>query len=143
MCQGWQEAQNRNMYVLKLCTFPSHLMAEITRNCNGHTRSVKCSHFGIFSIVNQPYLVSQTIQYNLFVNGSLWNQTLRNTMRDAFMNKYVCIWELIFRLFRNVCLGCLCSNSLIARATTTSRNLTPAPWGCKMACKCVLFFNHS
>ena len=71
MCQGWQEAQNRNTYVLKLCTFPSRLMAEITKNHNGHTRSVKCSHFGIFSIVNQPYLVSQTIQYNLFVNGSL------------------------------------------------------------------------
>ena len=54
----WQEAQERNMYVLKLCTFPSRLMAEITRNRNGYTRSVKCSHLRIFSDVNQPYLVS-------------------------------------------------------------------------------------
>ena len=53
------------MCVLKLCTFPSRLMAEITRNRNGHTRSVKCSHFGIFSVVNRPYLVSQTIPYNV------------------------------------------------------------------------------
>ena len=51
--------------VLKLCTFPSRLMAEITRNRNGHTRSVKCSHFGIFSVVNRLYLVSQTIPYNV------------------------------------------------------------------------------
>ena len=49
--------------VLKLCTFPSRLMAEITRKRNGHTRSVKCSHFGIFSVVNRPYLVSQIILY--------------------------------------------------------------------------------
>ena len=41
-------------HVLKFCTLPSHLMAEITGNCNGHTRSVKCSDFRIFSIVNQP-----------------------------------------------------------------------------------------
>ena len=53
------------MCVLKLCTFPSRLTAEITRNRNGHTRSVKCSHFGIFSVVNRPYLVSQTIPYNV------------------------------------------------------------------------------
>ena len=45
------------------------------------------------------------------------------------MNKYICVRELIFRLFRDVSLGRLCSNSLIASATTTSRNLTPAPWG--------------
>ena len=50
------------MYVLKLCTFPSRVMAEVTRNRNGHTRSVKCSHIGIFSVVNRQYLVSQTIQ---------------------------------------------------------------------------------
>ena len=29
-------------------------MAEITRNRNGHTRSVKYPHFGIFSVVNRP-----------------------------------------------------------------------------------------
>ena len=62
---SWQKAQKRNMYVLKLCTFPNRLMAEITRNRNGHTRSVKCSHFGIFSGVNRPYLASQTIPYNV------------------------------------------------------------------------------
>ena len=37
----------------------------------------------------------------------------------------------------------LCSNSLIASATTTSRNLTPAPRGCKIARKRVLVFDHS
>ena len=46
------------MYVLKLCTFPSRLMAEITKNRYGHTRRVKCSHFGIFSVVNRTYLVN-------------------------------------------------------------------------------------
>ena len=50
-----------------------------------------------------------------------------NTTRDTFMNKYTCVQELILRLFRDVSLGRLCSNSLIASATTTSRNLTPAP----------------
>ena len=65
-----------------------------------------------------------------------------NTTRDAFMNKYVCVRELIFRLIQDVSLGRLCSNSLIASATTTSRNLTPVPWGCKIACKRVLFFDH-
>ena len=126
------------MYVLKLCTFPSRLMAEITRNRNGHTRSVKCSHFGIFSVVNRPYFVSQTIPYNVEVYDSS-----RNTTRDAFMNNYIHVRELIFRLSRDVSLGRLCSNSLIASATTTSRNLTPAPWGCKIACKRVLFFDTS
>ena len=29
-------------------------MAKITRNHNGHTRSVKYPHFGIFSVVNRP-----------------------------------------------------------------------------------------
>ena len=38
---------------------------EKSPNCNGHTRSVKCLHFGIFSVINQPYLVSQTIPYNV------------------------------------------------------------------------------
>ena len=27
---SWQKAQKRNMYVLKLCTYPRRLMAEIT-----------------------------------------------------------------------------------------------------------------
>ena len=48
-----------------LCPVSSRLMAEITRNRNGHTRSVKCSHFGIFSILNRTYLVSQTIPYKV------------------------------------------------------------------------------
>ena len=55
-----------NTYVLKLCTFLNRLMVEITRNRNGHTRSVKFLHFGIFSVVNRPYFVSQTIPYNVF-----------------------------------------------------------------------------
>ena len=42
------------MHVLKLCTFSSLLMAEITRNRNGHTRSAKYPHFGIFNVVNRP-----------------------------------------------------------------------------------------
>ena len=57
------------------------------------------------------------------------------------MIKYKCVRELIFRLFRDVSLGCFCSNSLIASATTTSKNLTPAPRGCKIACKRGLFFS--
>ena len=126
------------MYVLKLCTFPSRLMAEITRNRNGHTGSAKCSHFGIFSVVNRPYFVSQTIPYNVEVYDSS-----RNTTRDAFMNNYIHVRELIFRLSRDVSLGRLCSNSLSASATTTSRNLTPGPRGCKIACKRVLFFDTS
>ena len=55
------------------------------------------------------------------------------------MNKYICVWELIFRLFRDMNLGRLCSNSLIASATKTSRNLTTAPRGFKIACKHVYF----
>ena len=51
------------------------------------------------------------------------------------MNKYICVRELIFRLFQDVSLGRLRSNSLIASATTTSRNLTLVPRGCKIACK--------
>ena len=47
-----------------------------------------------------------------------------------------------FRLFRDVSLGRLCSNSFVVSAITTSRNLTPAPRGCKIACKRVLFFDH-
>ena len=39
-------------------------------------------------------------------------------------------------------LGRLCSNSLITSAATTSRNLTPAPWGSKIVCKRALFFDH-
>ena len=55
------------------------------------------------------------------------------------MNKYICVRELIFRLSRDVSLGRLCSNSLIASVTTTSRNLTLAPRGCKIACERVYF----
>ena len=60
-----KKALKPSNYVLKLCTFPSRIMAEITRNRNEHTRSVKCSHFGIFSVVNRPYFVSQTIPKNV------------------------------------------------------------------------------
>ena len=71
------------------------------------------------------------------------NLTPRNTTLDAFMNKYIRVQELIFRLSRDVSLGRLCSNSLIASATTTSRNLTPAPQGCKIKVfKRVSFFDH-
>ena len=58
------------------------------------------------------------------------------------MIKYVRVRELIFRLSRDVSLGRLCSNVLIASATKTSRNLTLAPRGCKIVCKRVLFFDH-
>ena len=58
------------------------------------------------------------------------------------MNRYICVRELIFRRFRDVSLARLCSNSLIASAATTSRNLNPAPRGCKIAYKRVLFFDH-
>ena len=55
------------------------------------------------------------------------------------MNKYICVRELIFRLFRDMNLGRLCSNSLIASATKTSRNLTTAPRGFKIAYKHIYF----
>ena len=74
------------------------------------------------------------------MNSSSRNQTPRNTTRDAFMKKYICVRESIFRLFREVSLGHLCWNSLIVCAATTSRNLTPAPRYCKTACKRALFF---
>ena len=64
-------------------------------------------------------------------------------MREAFINKYICVGELISHVSRDVSLGHLCSNSLIANATTTSRNLTPAPWGYKIVCKHILIFDHS
>ena len=89
--------------VWKLCTFPSRLMAEITRNRNGHTRCVKCSHFGIFNAVNWPYFKLFLITYH--VNGSSRNLTPRNTTRDAFINKYIRFRELSFRLSRDVSLG--------------------------------------
>ena len=50
-------------HVLKLYTLLGRLMAEITRNHNGHTRSVKCSHFGIFSVVNRLYFKLFLITY--------------------------------------------------------------------------------
>ena len=105
------------MHVLKLCTFPSRLTAEITRNRNGHTRSVKCSHFGIFGAVNRPYLAEYRVTQSVTLS---WINT--------------CVRELIFRILRDVSLGHLRSNSLTASATTTSRNLTSAPRGCKIAC---------
>ena len=56
-------------------------------------------------------------------NGFSRNLTPRNTTRGAFMNKYICVRELNFRLSRNVSLGRLCPKSLIASAATTSRGL--------------------
>ena len=109
-------------------------MAEITRNRNGHTRSVNCTHFGILSVIDRPYFKLFLITYK--VNSSSRHLTLRNTTRDAFMDKYIRVRESIFlNLFRR-----LCSNSLITSATTTSRNISPTPWGCKIVCKRVLFF---
>ena len=76
------------------------------------------------------------------INGFSCNLTPRNTTSDTSKNKYICVRELIFRLSRDVSLRRLCSNSLIASATTTSRNLSPAAQGCKIVCKRVLFFDH-
>ena len=70
------------------------------------------------------------------------NITPRYTTRDAFMDEYIRVQELIFHLSRDVSLGRLCSNFLMASATTTSINLTPAPRGCKIVCKHVLFLDH-
>ena len=113
-------------------------MTEITRNRNGHTRSVKCSHFGIFSVGSRPYVKLFMITY--LVNGSSRNLPPRNTTCDAFMNKYIHVREVIFRLPRDASLKRPCSKFLIASATATSRNLTSAPRGCKIVCKRVLFF---
>ena len=51
----------------------------------------------------------------------------RNTTCDAFMNKYICVRELIFRILRDVSLGHLRSNSLTASATTTSKTSPQHP----------------
>ena len=56
------------------------------------------------------------------------------------MNKYICARELIFHLSRDESLGRLCSKSLISSATTTARNLTSAPRGCKIVFRRVFFF---
>ena len=73
-----QKAQKRDMNVLKICTFLSRFMAEITRNRNGHTGSI--------NVHISEYLA-------LFIDH-IWftsrNQTPRNTTRDAFMNRHVC-----------------------------------------------------
>ena len=71
--------------------------------------------FGIFSVVNRPYLVSQTIPYKVLSQRFLAKP---NTTHNAFMNKYICVRELMFRLFRDVSLGSLCSKSFIASART-------------------------
>ena len=62
---GRGRVHSKNMYVLKLCTYPSRHLAGFTRNRDGDIRSVKCSHFGIFSVVNRPYFVFQPIPYNV------------------------------------------------------------------------------
>ena len=93
--RSWQKAQKRNMCVLQLCSVLCRLKAEITRNRNGHTRSLKCSHFGIFSVVNRPYLKLFHVTYQ--VNGSSRNLTPRDTTHDAFMDKYIRVQELIFQ----------------------------------------------
>ena len=69
------------------------------------------------------------------------------------MNKYICVQELISRLFRDLSLGHLCSNSLIASATapqhpgvvrlhvnafyfsTTAGRVTSPTWGPPPPCK--------
>ena len=56
------------------------------------------------------------------------------------MDKYIWVQELIFHLSRDVSLGRLSPNFLMASATTTLMNLTPAPQGRKIVCKHVLFF---
>ena len=58
------------------------------------------------------------------------------------MDKYMWFQELIFHFSRDVSLGRLCSNFLMASATTTLINLTPAPRVRKIVCKHVLFFDH-
>ena len=76
------------------------------------------------------------------------------------MNKYICVRELIFRLFRDVSLGRLCSNSLIASTTTpqhfgvvrlhvnafyfstTAKRVTSPTWGPPPPCKQALIFIH-
>ena len=72
-------------------------------------------------------------------------------MSNAFMNKYMCVREFIFCLFRDVSLGCLCLNSLQAQRqpqetslqhpgvvrlhvnafyfSTTARRVTSLTWG--------------
>ena len=64
---------------IKTLYIPSRLKAEITRNCNGRTRSVKRSHFGIISVVNRPYYKLFLITY--LVNSSSRNLTPCNTTR--------------------------------------------------------------
>ena len=58
------------------------------------------------------------------------------------MDKYIRVQELIFHLSGDVSFGRLCPNFLMASATTTLMNLTPAPRGRKTVCKHVLFFDH-
>ena len=77
------------------------------------------------------------------------------------MNKCICVRELIFRLFRDVSLGRLCSNSLIVSATTpqhlgvvrlhvnafyfstTAQRVTSLTWGPPPPCKQALKDNPS
>ena len=118
------------MYVLQLCSVLSRPKAEITRNRNGHTRSLKRSHFGMFSIVNRPYFKLFHVTHQ--VNGSSRNLTPRDTKRDAFMDKYIRVQELIFRLSRDVSLGRPCSNS----------QASPQHPGVVRLYKRVLFFDY-
>ena len=62
---AFMEKSSKSKYVrLKTLYIPNRLIAEITRNRNGRTSSVKCSHFRIFSVVNRPYFVSQTERHS-------------------------------------------------------------------------------
>ena len=87
---------------LKLCTFPSRLTAEITRNRNEHTRSVKCPHFGIFSIVNRTYLVSQTIPYKVLSQRFLAGTECRNYAPSS-LTKAVYPWLWRYNLSEPIC----------------------------------------
>ena len=126
---------------LNLCTFPSRLMAEITRNRNGNTRSVKCSHFGIFSVVNRPYFVSQTIPYNVLVNGSSRNLTPRKTTRDAFKNKYMCP-RINLSSFSRCELRTPLLKLLNCKRNNNVKKSHPSTPGLKVVCKRVLFSDH-
>ena len=89
---------------------------DILRTLTGHGKSL--SNQDLLNICKLVNLVCRKKQQSLI----LLFKCIRNMGR-----------RLIFPLSRDVSLGRLCSNSLIASATTTSKNLTPAPRGCKIA----------
>ena len=88
----------------------------ILRTLTGHGKSL--SNQDLLNVCKLDTLVCRKKQQSLI----LLFKCIRNMGR-----------RLIFPLSRDVSLRRLCSNSLIASATTTSRNLTPAPRSCKIA----------